>query len=356
MATVAPWQIIVVALAGWLNREQQKVIGYLVVENEVLKEHLGGGRIRFTDQQRTKLAAKAQALGRNALKKLRTLVTPDTLLRWYRQLIAKKYDGSSKRGVGRPRTAGEIEELVLRFGSENPGWGYTRIRGALTNLGFTIGRGTIANILARNGINPAPERQSTWGEFMAQHWDVISATDFFTVELGRPVGLVRFHVLFVIKIASRRVHIAGIVAQPTGEWMAQVARNLTDVVDGFLLNHRYLIHDRDPLFTQHFRRLLADSGVECLRLPAKSPNLNAFAERFVLSIKSECLEHLILFSEGQLRRAVSEYVAHYQAERNHPGLGNRLIEGDRAAANQDGSIQCRLRLGGLLRHYHREAA
>ena len=146
-------------------------------------------------------------------------MTPDTLLRWHRQLIAKKYDGSGKRGVGRPRVDAEIEELVLRFARENPRWGYTRIRGSLSNLGFTVARGTIANILSRHGIEPAPNRKTTWKEFLAQHWDVVAATDFFTVELWRPIGLARYHVLFVIELASRRVHIAGIVAHPGGSWV-----------------------------------------------------------------------------------------------------------------------------------------
>ena len=360
MTLATPWQIIVVALAGWMNREQGRVLEYLTAENEVLKEKLvaccDGRRIRFTDSQRRRLAAKAMALGRQALGQLSTLVTPDTLLRWHRQLIAEKYDGSSKRGVGRPKVDAETESLVVQLARENPGWGYSRIVGALSNLGIVVARCTVANILKRHGIDPAPARKTTWSEFIEQHWDTVTATDFFTVELWRPIGLVRYHVLFVIELATRRVHIAGIVAQPNGTWMAQIARNLTDAFEGFLTGKRYLIHDRDTLFTKRFRSMLADEGVECVRLPPKSPNLNAFAERFVLSIKSECLDHLILFSDGQLRRAVVEFCRHYHRERNHQGLGNRLIDGGLLAANDDGAIQCRRRLGGLLRYYHREAA
>lgn len=239
---------------------------------------------------------------------------------------------------------------------ENPRWGYTRIRGALWNLGHDVARTTVANVLARHGIEPAPNRKTTWRQFLEAHWSTMAAADFFTVEVWSPVGLVRHHVFFVMELSTRRVHIAGIIGQPYGEWMVQVARNLTDAFDGFLLGKRYIILDRDPLFTHDFRKMLRDSGTKPVRLPARSPNLNSHAERFVLSIKSECLGHMIFFSEAQLRRAIEAYCDHYHGERNHQGLGNRLIDGSLTAANKDGSIECRKRLGGMLRYYHREAA
>jgi transposase InsO family protein len=234
-------------------------------------------------------------------------------------------------------------------------WGYLRIAGALKNLGHNVARTTIANVLARHGIEPAPERKTTWKQFLKQHWDVLAATDFFTVEVWRPLGLVRYHVLFVIELATRRVHIAGIAHDPGGAWMEQVARNLTDAFDGFLLGKRYLICDRDPLFTKRLRGILSAAGVATVRLPPRSPNLNPYAERFVLSIKSECLDHLVLFSERQLRRACREYAAHYHRERNHQGLGNRLIEASTLAANDNGKVVCNERLGGLLKFYRRAA-
>lgn len=351
------WFITIVAVAGWLNREQDKALQYLLTENKVLKEQLNakGGRLQFTDSQRRRLAAKAKDLGRAALKKLDTIVTPDTLLRWHRQLIAKKYDGSSKRGPGRPSMIKEIEALIVRFASENQ-WGYTRIQGALLNLGHVVARSTIANVLKRHGIEPAPERKTTWAEFLRSHWDTMAATDFFTVEIWRPIGLVRYHVLFLIEIATRRVHIAGIVHNPHSDWMKQMARNLTDGCDGFLLGARYLICDRDPLFTKNFRSILKTAGTDVIRLPPRSPNLNPHAERFVLSIKTECLNRMIFFTEGQLRRACDEFIVHYLTERNHQGLENRLIDGSNLAANNDGAIECRERLGGTLKYYYRKAA
>jgi putative transposase len=208
------------------------------------------------------------------------------------------------------------------------------------------------------GIEPAPKRGKgmDWSTFIKIHLGEIVAADFFTVELLKPFGLVRYYVLFVMDIQTRRVHIAGIVHQPYGEWMKQIARNLTDSVDGFLLGKRYFIHDRDPLFTDAFRKILRDFGVKPLRLPAQSPNLNSYAERFVLSIRSECLNKIILFSESQLRRVVANYISHYHSERNHQGLDNELIEKSDSVGGTRGAIKRKERIGGLLSYYYREAA
>ncbi len=234
----------------------------------------------------------------------------------------------------------------------------TRLRGALKNLGHELGRNTIKRILADHGIAQAPERgkSMSWSTFIKAHWGAIAAADLFTVEVLNPFGLVRYHVVFVIDIATRCVCIGGITSEPNGEWMKQVARNLTDMWDGFLLGKRYLIHDRDPLFTELVRRLLRDSGVKPLRLPAKSPNLNAYAERFVRSIKYECLNKIVLLGKNHLRTVVRAYVAHYHLERNHQGLDNELVVPLQARSITEGGVQCRERLGGTLRYYYREAA
>ena len=184
---------------------------------------------------------------------------------------------------------------------------------------------------------------------------MLGATDFFTVEVWTLRGLVRYHVLFVIRLSTRKVHVAGIVPEPDGLWMKQIARNLTDGMDGFLSGYRYLIHDRAPVFTSEFEMLLESAGVKSIRLPPRSPNLNAFAERFVRTIKAECLDRMILVGEGSLRRAVAQFCEHYHRERNHPGLENRIIEPDFGSGGE-GEVQCRQRLGGLLRYYYRDAA
>jgi putative transposase len=356
--TLDPFRLLLISLAGYLNQQQQDVIDYLQEENRVLREQVGSKRLRLNDDQRRRLAVRAKKLGRRVLRELATIVTPETLFAWHRKLIATKYDGSKRRGPGRPRVKHEIWQLVVRMASENRGWGYRRIQGALANLGHEVARGTIANILKRHGLEPAPERnrKTTWKEFLSWHRDVIVAADFFTVEAWTRSGLTRFLVLFLIDLASRRVEIAGLARQANGLWMSQVARNLSDATEGFLVGKRYLIHDRDPLFTAEFLETVDTSGVKSLKLPPRSPNLNAHAERFVRTIKESCLDRMILFGEGSLRRAIQQFVMHYHRERNHQGLGNRLIMPEESTVSNTGTIQCRQRLGGMLNYYYRQAA
>ena len=241
-AVLDPFSFLVVSIAGWMNQRQHQVIEYLVEENRVLREQIGNRRMRFTDSQRCRLALRAKKLSRKVLAQVATIVTPQTLLAWHRKLIAKKYDGSAYRVRGRPQTATEISGLVVRMAEENRRWGYRRIQGALSNLGHILARTTIANILKRNGIDPAPERsrKTTWKEFLTRHWDQIVATDFFTVEVWTCSGLTRFIVLFFMDLSTRRVQIGGIASSANGLWMAQIARYLTDAVDGFFVGKRYL--------------------------------------------------------------------------------------------------------------------
>ena len=350
-------QLLLICFAGWLNRNQQLVIEYLQEEVKVLREQLGR-KPRFNDKQRRRLAAKAKKLGRDGLRRFATIVSPKTLLDWHRQLIARKYDGRGKRTPGRPPTPEAIRALILTMARENRSWGYTRIQGALANLGHEIGRGTIAKILKEAGMDPAPDRQRqcTWKDFLRTHLSVLAATDFFSVEVWTALGLVRYHVLFVIRLATREVQIAGIMAEPHGRWMKQMARNLTDGLDGFLHGCRYLIHDRSNLFTPQFRMILESVGIETVRLPARAPNLNAYAERFVRTIREGCLDRMILIGEGSLRRALGEFVVHYHTERNHQSLENKIIRPELPEFPRVGEVQCRERPGGLLRYYYRQAA
>lgn len=352
-----PLSLIATLIAGWMNRHQQVVIEYLQEEVRVLQEQLGR-RPRFNDDQRRRLALKAKTVGRQGLRRFARIVTPDTLLAWHRRLIAKKYDSSQVRKPGRPRKANQLRELILRMARENRSWGYTRIQGALWNLGHEVGRGTVAEILRTAGLEPAPERmrRTTWKEFLRTHWDVLAATDFFTVEIWSAAGLARYHVWFVLQLATRTVAIAGIVPEPTGFWVTQKSRYLTDGLDGFLKGCRYLIHDRSPLFTKEFATILASAGIQAVRLPPRSPNLNAYAERFVRTIKEDCLSRMILIGESSLHRAVCQFVQHYQAERNHQGLDNKIIQPEFPMFPGEGDVRCRKRLGGLLRYYFREAA
>ena len=352
-ADLYPLQVLLVTLAGWVNRHQQHVIEYLVEENRVLKGQLEGRRPRLTDDQRRRLAAKGRRLGRRVLRQVATIVTPDTILRWHRQLIARKWTFTPKR-PGRPGIMQEISSLILRMATENPAWGYTRIQGALKNLGHGVARSTVAKVLKAHGIPPAPNRPSSWRAFLRAHWGEIAGADFFTSEVWTPRGLITYYTLFVIDLRSRRVHVAGSTPTPDACFMAQAARRLTDVVDGFLVGHRILICDGDAKWTDGFCRILQSAGVRIVLTPVQAPNGNAYAERFVRSIREECLDRLIFFGERRLLRALDEFVAHYHRERNHQGLGNELITPATAAARGT-RVRCRDRLGGLLRYYHRAA-
>ena len=349
------FQLLLATFAAWVGRQQSAAIAYLIEENRVLKEQLesGGKRLRFTDDQRRRLAAKGKPLGRKALRQIATIVTPDTILAWHRKLIAAKWT-YPRRGVGRPGVMKEIRELVVRMAEDNPSWGYARIQGALKHLDHRVARSTIAKVLKEHGIKPAPDRPMSWRTFVRSHAHLIAAADFFTTEVWRARGLVRHFTLFVIDVATRRVHIAGTTTNPTSVWMEQIARNLTDYEEGFLAEKRFLIIDRDGLFSQRFKSIVEDSGVEILLTAYQAPNMNAYAERFVRSIKSECLDQMIFLGQDSLDLAVGEYVLHYHDERSHQGIGNEII--GQAKVQSEGVVDVTERLGGLLKYYHRQAA
>ena len=357
--TLQPWQFYLVIIGGWIHRQQQEVIEYLRTENQVLKEKLGPKRILLNDDQRRRLAVKGKILGHKRLEEVGTLFTPDAILRWHRTLVAQKWDYSDRRRkVGRPRIRQVIVDLILRFASENPSWGYDRIQGALANVGYHISDTTVGNVLKQHGIESAPDRkrQTTWKTFLRSHWDVLAAIDFTTIEVWTKGGLVTYYLLFVIQVATRRVQLAACSPTLGDPFMKQIARNLTDPIDGFLKDKRYVLMDRDTNFSDVFRTIVKDAGVEPVRLPARSPNLNSHIERFHLSQKQECLDKMIFFGQRSLRNAVGQFLSYYHAERNHQGLGNELIEPNEGAGQIDGDIRGTARLRGLLRYYCRDAA
>ena len=332
----------------------------LLPKNRILRAQLKTP-LRLTDAERITLAEIAHRLSRKALEDVANVVKPVTIRGWYRKLVARKFDGSkSRRYPGHPRIDDEIEQLVVRMAKENSNWGYDRIVGAMANLGYTLSDQTVGHILQRHGIPPAPERQrtTTWNDFIRAHMSVLAGTDFCTVEVLTLRGLITYYVLFFIHLESRRVEVAGITSHPNEAWMKQIARNITMDEWGFLENCRYLIHDRDTKFTDSFRAIIKSCHVEPLKLPARSPNLNAYAERWVRSVKEEALSKLILIGEASLRRVLREYLTHYHQERNHQGKGNVLLfpSSQTPSIGRNQSVCCRERLGGLLKYYHRQAA
>jgi putative transposase len=353
------WKTLLAYITGTVDQELLVRNEYLVTENRILRNQIKG-RLRLNDGERKALADIGQKLGKQALQEVAKIVKPDTILAWHRKFVAQKCDGPQQRkGPGRPTIDKEVEDLVVRMAQENRSWGYDRIVGALANLGYTLSDQTVGNILKRHGLPPAPERQTTttWKEFIRTHLDVLVATDFFTAEVWTLGGLVTYYVLFFLHLGSRKVHVAGVTPPPNEAWMMQVARNVTMEEWGVLSPGQYLIHDRDGKYCPAFHQIVDAAGVKRVPLPARSPNLNAYAERWVRSIKEECLSRLILFGEASLRHALAQYVAHFHHERNHQGKGNVLLfPAVSQNREREGQIQCRERLGGLLKYYAREAA
>jgi putative transposase len=353
------WKHLLAYISGTVDQELLLRNEYLVTENRMLRKQIKG-RVQLSDGERKTLAEIGQKLSKQALQEVATIVKPATILAWHRKFVAQKFDGSQQRkGPGRPTIDKEVEELVVRMAQENRAWGYDRIVGALANLGYTISDQTVGNILKRHGLPPAPERKTTttWKEFIRTHLDVLVATDFFTAEVWTLGGLVTYYVLFFLHLGSRKVHVAGVTPHPTEAWMMQVARNVTMEEWGVLSPGQYLIHDRDGKYCPAFQQIVDAAGVKRVPLPPRSPNLNAYAERWVRSVKEECLSRLILFGEASLRHVLTQYVAHFHHERNHQGKDNVLLFPTVSPdAERAGLIQCRERLGGLLKYYTYEAA
>jgi len=353
--------------AKLLRHLNESVNDSLIIQNQLLKaqirelqRHLPPKkRFIFSEFCKLEMAHLAKQLSRESLEDACLIVRPSTLLRWYRALIASKFDGAKNRVYpGRPRIRPENEQLILEIASKNMGWGAKRIQGALAHIGITLSHQTILNVLARNGFHPSPSREGrdSWSTFIKTHMNVTVATDFFSQEVLTIKGLVTYYILFFIDLGTRQVKIAGITNHPNEEWMLQMARNMTMDGESFYAQTKYLIHDRDTKYCTSFRRTLHQAGIEPIKLPVLSPNLNAYAERWVRSVKMECLNHLILVGKGSLERALSQYTEHYNCERTHQGLGNQTPEVRLISANSPSAEIChRERLGGLLSYYYRAA-
>ncbi|MDQ8207922.1 integrase core domain-containing protein [Coraliomargarita sp. SDUM461003] len=351
--------IFLAAMAGWLNRRQLDVINYLHAENEILKEQLEKKDVKLalSNTQRRKLAKCGKKLERKGLMQYASIVTPDQILYWHRKLVALKYTAKRKIQTDRQKEMETIREFCIKFAEENASWGYGRIQGAFSNFGYEVSETTVGNMLRAAGIPPSEERmkRSTWKQFVRSHMATMCVADFLTTEVWTMRGLVRYHTLFVMNLAKSRVQIAQISCQMNGQVMAQVARNLTDSEDGFLYKMEYFVCDNDPLFTNEFCETLETSGVKVIKTRVAGPEQNGYAERFVKSLKEECLDRMIFFGERSLRKAINEYVEHYHHERNHRGLDNMIpFPYASETKGRSGSVVKFERLGGLLNYYHRE--
>ena len=334
--------------------DSSKDVELLVLRHEVAVLRRQVTRPRLEPKDRFVLAALSRMLPRELVRA--RIVTPGTLLRWHRQLVARHwtYPPKTKPPGGRPRTAAVIRGLVIRLARENPSWGHRRVHGELVGLGHRVAPATVWNILRKAGLDPAPRRSGlSWRDFCRTQAATMLACDFFTVDT---VLLRRIYVFFVFELGTRRVHILGVTRHPTGEWVTQQARNFMLAVgeraDGF----RFLIRDRDTKFMASFDAVFADANIEVLRSPPRAPKGNAYAERWVSTIRRECLDRMLIFSERQLRYVLTEYEDHYNTHRPHRSLKQLPPIADvDIGGTEDGAVERTEILGGLINEYRHAA-
>jgi len=335
-------------LASMTRNELARQVQYLKAENQILRAKLPR-RITVTPREQRRLLKLGRAVG-SAIKHLISIVSHRTFLRWASGEKAGRKPGKP----GRRKTQDEIRDIILRLARDN-GWGYTRIHGELRKLG--VCRSTIKNILKAEGLDPGPKRgEGTWDEFIRIHAKTLWACDFVSKKVWTNFGRVEFFILFFIHIGTRRVFLAGATPHPNAMWMAQQARNFSMHAADIGLLPSHLIRDRDGKFTEQFDAILTAEGVDIVKLPPASPNLNAFAERWAQTLQHEALDHFVVLGERHLQVILSSFVAYYHSCRPHQSLGNKPPVGANPNPPREGKIVCEEHLGGLLKHYYRKAA
>ena len=334
-------------------------VAYLKAENQILRSRLSG-QIQTTSAERSLLVRLGAPLG-IGIREILGIVHYKTFLRWVREQNTSPAGRIRNASPpGRPPIHANVTAIILRLAQEN-GWGYARIQGELKKLGITVAINTIKKTLIKNGFHPSPYRtKGDWDLFIKRHMDTLWACDFFTKDVWTTFGKATYYVLFFIHVGTRRVKIAGATCQPNGPWVEQHARNLVMEMADRGETASFLLKDGDTKFTAKFDEVFKSEGITVKRLPYASPNLNAFAERFVQSIKNECLDQFVVFGENHLEYLIREYEDHYNTVRPHQGIGNKPLNVVEFSLHQiaipdSTEIECESRLGGLLRHYRRAA-
>jgi transposase InsO family protein len=341
--------------------EREKELEILILRKQLMiMEHQLEKPLRLSHVERLTLAvisAKLKTVSGRSLKQLRDVIRlaqPETVFKWHRELVRRKWTYRRKHAGGRPRTPRSLEGLIVRLARENGDWGYGKIRGELTKLGHTVSRETIATILERHGILPAPERgrAPSWRHLMTHYKDQVLACDFFTIET---LFLQTIYVLFFIEVGSRRVHFAGCTSHPNAAWVEQQARQMVWALEGRDPAIHFLIHDNDSSFTQAFDTVFRSADIHVIHTPYHAPNANSFAERWVRTARDECLDKLFIINQPHLRRVMREFIVYYNTARPHQGIDQRIPVSSPAPIGS-GPVRCRHVLGGILHDYYREVA
>jgi transposase InsO family protein len=341
-------------LVGRRGEASSKDLEILVLRHQLRVLRRKSGPPKFTPLDRVVLAAASRSLHRNAWASF--AVSPGTLLRWHRELVRRKWTYGRGGHFGRPPIDAEVQGLILRMARENPRWGCVRIQGELRKLGIRVGSTTIRTLLRRSGLGPAPRRLGpTWSQFLRAQAAGIIATDFFTVETVR---LKTLYVLFWIELSTRRVHLAGVTAHPGSAWVTQQARNLAFELQDRAAPPRFLIRDRDSKFSGPFDEVFRTEGIRVIETPVRAPRANAYAERWVRTVRAECLDWTLVLGHRHLERVLRTYVGHYNRGRPHRGLGLGLPEPPpiEPAPVQAREVKRRDLLGGLIHEYQAAAA
>lgn len=345
--------LLLLAAHAWRS-DLIRQIQYLKVENLILRSKLPR-QVPITPRERQRLIRYARPVGATVIRSLASIVTPNTFYRWLNGHTWNK--GTRLKQPGRPRTAAERVQLVLRIARET-GWGYTRILGELKKLNIhSVSRSTVVNILKRNGLNTGPARgQSTWDEFISRHAQTLWACDLLPRRILTFRGWQCAYALVLINVKSRLAWVSPATLHPTREWTAAQTSVFARQWAESPHRPRIVLHDNGAAFGPPFKQALQAHGAEPLRLQLRSPNLNAYVERFIQTLQQECLDHFLVFGTRHMDHLLKEFLQHYHDERPHQGLGNRLLSGAGPPSAPNGHIRCRQRLGGLLRHYYRQAA